>query len=222
MLIIVVLSGCNTYSNNYAAFMTDKNDNLIIKGYMVSGSPVIYWKYNLQSQSFKELKTPELISILELKSHFVNENNIDEKKVKHHYKLIHRNLDRFYSGYFNPDMFNLIVEPKLRSIINIEEDQLISKNVRYKITTDRSNSTFIIKNTKTGNTKKVAFNNYVWGQTPGPDSNYMAYFEHQPFAFNDGSSYVIRVLDLEKGSIYSLNNSLVSLPGAMIWVNSEL
>jgi hypothetical protein len=218
--LILFSTACNYHERIYPVFKPATPGELIIRGFMISGYSNIYWIYDFKTGKSFPLANEDYTNLLELKYMYSNKNNRDDQKVKHHYEIIRMNLDKYYTNSVTPDLFNIFFEPKIKSLINKDEDNITTPNGQYNITTSRSTKEFIITDTKTTKVLKVPYHHYIFGQTLSPDSQYLAYFENQPIAFNDGSTYTIRILNLKTGKIFSLLNSEISLPGAMIWIRS--
>ena len=74
-----------------------------------------------------------------------------------------------------------------------------------------------IKNQLTSKSKIIKLHNHFCCPVLSPDSKYAAILEYQPFAFNDGKTFLLEFINLNTGKMYSISDTLVSMPDSMFW-----
>lgn len=218
IFLAILVFGYNYFQEYYPLLPLQKNGVVICRGFMISGSHDQYWQLDLRDRQLTKLTDIYLTNLLDLKYNYQLANNPEDWKVKHHYELINKQFHNIYIENIASSALYAIMKPKFKSITNANEDSLTTNDGKFKVISDSKKKVIKIIDNISKNTKVVKINNSFWGNTLSPDSKYVAFFEHQPFAFNDGSTYQIRFLDLNTAKIYAIPNGQISLPGAMIWL----
>lgn len=218
MSIIITISACR---KEIVSAIPQQNSYILFRGYPYSGVHDIYWRYDLEKNQLTKLTDQEYVDLLDYVYYQGNKNNVDEKKVEHHYDIIGRNIAKdFYLKLLASFNFNAEEKKKIRYVVS-DDDHLISQNHSVKVLSNHNENTITIKDLNTKIQKVIKLKNRFWGQVLNPEDTYVAFFEYQPYVFSDGSSYQIKAVNLKTGKIYVLENVLVSLPTALLWVDKN-
>lgn len=218
ILVIVTISAC---SEEHLPVLPQQQSAILFRGYPYSGIHDIYWKYDLNNKELTVLEDQEYIDLLDYVYFQGNKNNIDEKKVEHHYDIIGKNIaNDFYAKLLARFHFNKEDKPQILYTVD-DDDHLISQDHTIKVMSDHKNNTIAIIDLNTKQAKKVKVANRFWGQVMSPKDRYVAFFKHDPFAFSDGSIYKVNAVDLNTGETYVIKDLSVSLPTAMLWIEQR-
>jgi hypothetical protein len=218
-IVSLFLSACSKLNNVYPPTPNDVSGTLFLKGYMISGSEVNYWALNIKSGQINQLNNLEYKDILESKYYITANNNPDDLKLKRHY-LNDRLSLKWEDIYAFMDILKTFFLSTQCPANSQDENDLYTLNGQYRIVSNHTNNTIRIYNIASKLENTVKMRNYFYGQTLSPDSTYLAFFEHQPYAFSDGSVYEIRILNLKNAKIYAVKSGQISLPSSMVWVDS--
>lgn len=218
MIIMFFITAC---SEETLPDLPKQKSAILFRGYPYSGIHEVYWKYNLKNKELTQLENQEYIDLLDYIYYQGNENNIDEKKVEHHYDIIGRNIaNEFYSKLLSRINFNQDDKPEIKYTVP-DDDNLISQDHLMKVISDHTDNKISIIDLKTKKQKDINIDTRFWGQVLSPDDNYVAFFVHQPYAFTDGSAYKVCAIDLKTGEVFVIHDLLVSLPTAILWVEER-
>lgn len=218
MSVITCISACDKES---LPDLPAHKSFILFRGYPYSGIHCIYWKYDLDKKELNELNNQEYIDLLDYVYYQGNKNNVDEKKVEHHYDVIGKNIAKdFYLKLLASFNFNAEEKKKIRYVVS-DDDNLISQDHLIKVLSDHKSNTITVIGSDSKIINVIKVKNRFWGQVLSPDGLYVAFFEHQPYVFSDGSNYKIKAVNLKTGEIYTLSDVLVSLPTALLWVDQK-
>jgi len=227
LIVCLFLSNCfnirllqQLISNNTCTNQLPKDikGKLLLRGYLVSGSHNLYWMLNLNNHQCYKLFNTAYTNKLDLKYLRNLKYNIDEQKVLRKYMLKNQKLLNFDLGLLHFDNLNIMSLMAFNPYLNYQEDNLISNNSKYRVILDRNNNKISILNKSTKYNNVIKMDNYFFGITFNPDNTYLALFEKVPFAFNDGSNYLIKFINLNTGKTYYFKDAYVSLPGSIEWL----
>lgn len=208
---------------------------LIIDGYAISGSSNRIWEYDIENRRVLEFKNNSLLEVLNSYYESTSNDNQYRRDMKAAKKLngVKNMLKNPFSvERFLGDKLNEFIDKNFKDDLKMheishkkpqDEDQeiIVSPSGEFKVKVDYENRTIDIKNNLNKEQKLLTLEHELCCEAISPASDYLAFFEYQPFAFNDGKTYMLRFVDLRTGEFFSIQHSQVAMPTGMLWLNEE-